>query len=50
MTGQVDIRNIQVEDFDPADLISENDDDPVEDDDQPQEESEEDEVCQTLQL
>ena len=41
VTGQVDIRNIQVEDFDPADLISETDDDPAEDDDQPQEESEE---------
>ena len=40
VTGQVDIRNIQVEDFDPADLISETDDDPPEDDDQPQEESE----------
>ena len=31
VTGQVDIRNIQVEDFDPADLISETDDDPTED-------------------
>lgn len=41
VTGQVDIRNIQVENFDPADLISDTDDDPVEDDDQPQEESEE---------
>lgn len=41
VTGQVDVRNIQVEDFDPADLISETDDDPAEDDDQPQEESEE---------
>lgn len=40
VTGQVDVRNIQVEDFDPADLISETDDDPAEDDDQPQEESE----------
>ena len=41
VTGQVDIRNIQVEEFDPADLISATDDDPAEDDDQPQEESEE---------
>lgn len=41
VTGQVDVRNIQVEDFDPADLISETDDDPSEDDDQLQEESEE---------
>lgn len=41
VTGQVDVRNIQVEDFDPADLITETDDDPAEDDDQPQEESEE---------
>ena len=41
VTGQVDVRNIQVEDFDPTDLISETDDDPTEDDDQPQEESEE---------
>ena len=41
VTGQVDIRNIQVEDFDPADLISETDDDSAEDDDQLQEESEE---------
>ena len=40
VTGQVDVRNIQVEDFDPADLISETDDDPAEDDDQLQEESE----------
>lgn len=40
VTGQVDVRNIQVEDFDPADLIFETDDDPAEDDDQPQEESE----------
>ena len=40
VTGQVDIRNIQVEDFDPADLITETDDDPAEDDDQSQEESE----------
>ena len=31
VTGQVDVRNIQVEDFDPADLISETDDDPTED-------------------
>lgn len=31
VTGQVDVRNIQVEDFDPADLISETDDDPSED-------------------
>ena len=30
VTGQVDIRNIQVEDFDPADLISETDDNPAE--------------------
>ena len=41
VTGQVDVRNIQVEEFDPADLISETDDDPAEDDDQLQEESEE---------
>lgn len=41
VTGQVDVRNIQVEDFDSADLITETDDDPSEDDDQPQEESEE---------
>ena len=41
VTGQVDVRNIQVEEFDPADLITETDDDPAEDDDQPQEESEE---------
>ena len=41
VTGQVDIRNIQVEEFDPADLISETDDDPAENDDQLQEESEE---------
>ena len=41
VTGQVDVRNIQVEDFDPADLITETDDDPSEDDDQPLEESEE---------
>ena len=41
VTGQVDVRNIQVENFDPADLISDTDDDPVEDDDQPQEEREE---------
>ena len=40
VTGQVDVRNIQVEDFDPADLISETDDDPAEDDEQLQEESE----------
>lgn len=40
VTGQVDVRNIQVEEFDPADLITETDDDPAEDDDQPQEESE----------
>ena len=40
VTGQVDVRNIQVEEFDPADLIFETDDDPSEDDDQPQEESE----------
>lgn len=40
VTGQVDVRNIQVEDFDPADLISETDDNPAEDDDQLQEESE----------
>ena len=31
VTGQVDVRNIQVEDFDPTDLISETDDDPAED-------------------
>ena len=31
VTGQVDVRNIQVEEFDPADLISETDDDPSED-------------------
>ena len=30
VTGQVDVRNIQVEDFDPADLISETDDNPAE--------------------
>lgn len=30
VTGQVDVRNIQVEDFDPADLITETDDDPAE--------------------
>ncbi|MBR2508218.1 MAG: restriction endonuclease subunit S [Lentisphaeria bacterium] len=41
VTGQVDVHNIQVEDFDPADLITETDDDSAEDDDQPQEESEE---------
>ena len=40
VTGQVDVRNIPVEDFDPADLISETDDEPAEDDDQLQEESE----------
>lgn len=39
VTGQVDVRNIQVEDFDPADLISETDDDPAE-----EESSEESEV------
>ena len=31
VTGQVDVRNIQVEEFDPADLISETNDDPTED-------------------
>jgi len=41
VTGQVDVRNIQVEEFDPADLISEPDDALAEDDDQLQEESEE---------
>lgn len=30
VTGQVDVRNIQVEDFDPADLAPETDDDPAE--------------------
>ena len=30
VTGQVDVRNIQVEDFDPADLSPETDDDPAE--------------------
>ena len=40
VTGQVDVRNIPVEEFDPADLAPETDDDPAEDDDQPQEESE----------
>ena len=30
VTGQVDVRNIPVEEFDPADLISETDDDPAE--------------------
>ena len=41
VTGQFDVRNIQVEEFDPADLISETDDNPSEDNDQLQEESEE---------
>ena len=40
VTGQVDVRNILVEEFDPADLAPETDDDPAEDDDQLQEESE----------
>ena len=31
VTGQVDVRNIAVEDFDPADLITETDDDPAKD-------------------
>ena len=39
VTGQVDVRNIQVEEFDPADLITETDDDPAED--ETSEESEE---------
>lgn len=39
VTGQVDVRNIAVEDFDPADLITETDDDPTE-----EESSEESEV------